>query len=193
MTADAAELILVLMTTASLLLYLGIRRPAAGRSLLPARPRGVEELVLISLVAVTMVVVPVLDNLGPWFEFADFIFLDQVAWGGLMLGAAAVWLFWRAQKDWADHRPQYPDAVMDHGIYRYLRYPAYAAMLLWSLAQSLLLQNWLAGPAAALTFAIVYMLRVPLEEQQRLERYGHRYLDYMERTGAILPRFTRNR
>lgn len=192
MTEDIAELILVLMTTASLLLYLGIRAPARAPRPAP-RPLDVEQLILFSLIAVTMVVIPVLDNLGPWFEFADFMFLDEVAWFGLLSGAAAMWLFWRAQKDRARHRALRGDAVMDRGIYRYLRYPTYAAMLLWSLAQSLLLQNWLAGPAAALTFALVYALRVPLVERRRLERHGHRYLDYMERTGAILPRFTRNR
>ncbi|ASK33047.1 isoprenylcysteine carboxylmethyltransferase family protein [Alloalcanivorax mobilis] len=193
MTENAAELVLVLMTSASLLLHwLGVRRPVRARHR-PAPPLDVEQLVLVTLVAITMVVIPLLDNLVPWFEFADFMFLDEFAWFGLMLGAAAVWLFWRANSDWASRHPGDGTTVMDRGVYRYLRHPVYAAMLLWSLAQLLLLQNWLAGPAAALTFILVYLLRVPVEEQQRLERHGHRYLDYMERTGAIVPRFTRQR
>jgi len=65
-------------------------------------------------------------------------------------------------------------------------------MLLWSLAQLLLLQNWLAGPVAALTFLLFYLLRVPLKEQRMLERHGFRYLDYMNRTGGLVPRWFRS-
>ncbi|HCE41181.1 Farnesyl cysteine carboxyl-methyltransferase [Alcanivorax sp. 521-1] len=191
MTENAAELIVVLMMIASLLLHGCDPRVAALRR--PRRRgRDLEKHVLQVLVVVAMVLVPLLDALVPWFEFADFVFLDEVAWLGLLLGSASVWLLWRARRD---GRPVVGDdgVLRAHGVYRYLRHPAYAAMLLWALAQLLLLQNWLAGPVAAVTFALAYLLRVPLEEQRHLERHGHRYLDYMERTGGILPRLTRHR
>lgn len=188
MTENAAELIVVLMMIASLLLHGCDPRVTLSRR----RGRDLEKVVLRALVVVAMVLVPLLDALVPWFEFADFVFLDEVAWLGLLLGSASVWLLWRAHRD---GRPVVGDdgVLRAYGVYRYLRHPAYAAMLLWALAQLLLLQNWLAGPVAAVTFALVYLLRVPLEEQRHLEHHGHRYLDYMERTGGILPRLTRHR
>lgn len=193
MTEDAAELTLVLIALASLQLHwLGVRRRRRYASRRGASP-DLEKVALLVLVAVTMVLIPLLDLFVPWFEFADLVFLDEVAWIGLGLGSAAVWLFWRAETDWQRFCRRQADALVDRGIYRHLRHPHYAAMLLWTLAQLLLLQNWLAGPAAALTFAIVYLLRVPLEEQHLLERHGHHYLDYMERTGGILPRWPRDR
>ena len=189
MTEDAAELILVLMVIASALLY-RFAMPRLRRPSVPARTSpDLEKVILVGMMFCTMAVIPFLDMMVPWFEFADIVFMDEVAWLGLLLGSAAVWLFWRAKEDLArcSRRP------VVSGIYRYLRHPACAAMLLWSLAQLLLLQNWLAGPAAALTFTMVYLLQLPREEQRMLERYGHRYLDYMARTPAILPRFSRYR
>ena len=58
------------------------------------------------------------------------------------------------------------------------------------MAQLLLSQNWLAGLAGLVTFGLVYLLRVPREEEQGLEKYGHHYLEYMEQTGELWPRLT---
>ncbi|MCH2558333.1 MAG: isoprenylcysteine carboxylmethyltransferase family protein [Alcanivorax sp.] len=195
MTENMAETILAAMA----LLALGLHGLVPRLSLfanLGARAKADPEKRLLQvlqvLVVLAMVVVPLCDALLPWFEFADVVFLDEAAWVGLMLGSAAIWLFWRAGRD---RGPALAPCgtLRGGGVYRYLRYPVYAAMLLWALAQLLLLQNWLAGPVAALTFTLAYLLRVPLEEQQNLERHGHRYLDYMERTGGIIPRLTRSR
>ena len=88
MTENAAELIVVLMMIASLLLHGCDPRVAALRR--PRRRgRDLEKHVLQVLVVVAMVLVPLLDALVPWFEFADFVFLDEVAWLGLLLSRAA--------------------------------------------------------------------------------------------------------
>lgn len=183
MTQNTAELILVMM----ILLCAGLRWPhrhASGKA-----ARDIEGLLLLGLATVTLLVVPVMDAVVPWFEFADLHFQDEAAWVGLVLGTSALWLFWRAQGD--VRQPRATQQVVTFGIYRHLRHPMYTALLLWALAQILLLQNWLAGPAAALTFLLVYLLRMPRREQRLLERYGYRYLEYMERTGGLLPRLTR--
>ena len=191
MTENAAESIVVLMMVTTLVLYGCDPRVAPLRR--PRRQgRDLEKQVLRVLVAVAMVLVPLLDALVPWFEFADFVFLDEAAWLGLLLGSGAVCLLWRARRD-GRPEPAADGTLRGHGVYRYLRHPGYAAMLLWALAQLLLLQNWLAGPVAAATFALAYLLRVPVKERRHLERHGDRYLDYMERTGGIVPRLTRHR
>jgi protein-S-isoprenylcysteine O-methyltransferase Ste14 len=43
---------------------------------------------------------------------------------------------------------------MTHGVYRLIRHPMYAAIWLLSLAQGLLLHNWLAGWAGIALFAL---------------------------------------
>lgn len=62
------------------------------------------------------------------------------------------------------------------------------ALWLFSLAQALLLANWLAGCAALVTFAPMYFLRTPREERMMCEIFGQEYRDYMARTGRLWPR-----
>ena len=77
---------------------------------------------------------------------------------------------------------------MTDGIYRLARHPMYASQLLWVLAQVLLLQNGLAGPLDLLFFIPFYLLRVRVEEQMMLDRFGEQYRNYMKNTGSLIPR-----
>lgn len=145
---------------------------------------------LSGLVFVTMVVAPLLHIIAPlpdalWIKYIELPFRDIAGWIGLGLGSLAIWTFWRAGHDWCRYFRE--GEIIDKGIYHHLRHPFYSAILLWSLAQVLLLQNWLSGVLALATFGIIYLMRVPEEELQRIEQYGYRYVKYMERTGDILP------
>ena len=62
------------------------------------------------------------------------------------------------------------------------------SILLWGIAQGLLLENWLAGWSALVPFALMYLLRTPREEQMMIEFFGQEYRDYMRQTGRLIPR-----
>lgn len=145
---------------------------------------------LLLLTAVTMMVMPAVDMLTIWLNFVDFDFMSWLAWLGIAIGLAAVALLWRIQYDWLRFfaRPESQDQFIETGIYRFIRHPFYAVMLLLAIAQTLTLQNWIGGPAAIVTFLIVYVLRMPVDEQRAMELYGYSYLDYMDRTNSLLPR-----
>ena len=64
----------------------------------------------------------------------------------------------------------------------------YAFGWLLGIAQTLLLQNWIAGPSGLVSFALLYFLRVPREEQMMLDQFGDEYQAYMKRTGRVIPR-----
>ncbi|MCL6613199.1 MAG: hypothetical protein K6U03_01040 [Firmicutes bacterium] len=55
--------------------------------------------------------------------------------------------------------------LVTQGIYGTIRHPMYASQLLWGIAQALLLQNWIAGPAGLAAFLPLYLVRVPREER----------------------------
>ena len=78
--------------------------------------------------------------------------------------------------------------LIENGVYRSIHHPMYAAIWLFSLAQGLLLQNWLAGWSALAAFALMYFVRAPREEAMLVEHFGQEYLDYMRRTGRLFPR-----
>jgi protein-S-isoprenylcysteine O-methyltransferase Ste14 len=63
----------------------------------------------------------------------------------------------------------------------------YAAIWLFSLAQALLLDNWLAGWAVVMTFCVMYFVRLPNEEAMMLSTFGKAYEDYMSETGRLFP------
>ncbi|MDB6108481.1 MAG: hypothetical protein JWR69_231 [Pedosphaera sp.] len=67
-------------------------------------------------------------------------------------------------------------------------YSADASFLLWCLGQGLLLENWLAGWFALVTFFLLFLIRTPREEQMLCEFFGEDYRDYMRQTGRLLPR-----
>ena len=75
------------------------------------------------------------------------------------------------------------------GIYRYLRHPIFTAQWLWCIGQVLLLHNWIAGWTGTVTFLPFYFYYRPRLEQMMLKRFGAAYLDYMQHTGGIIPRF----
>lgn len=136
---------------------------------------------------------PILYLFTPWLTFADYRLPILAAWCGSAILGMALWLFWRSHaklgKNWSRtlelrHGPQ----VVRHGVYRSVRHPMYASILLWDLAQGLLLQNWLAGWAALVTFGILCLVRIPREEQMMCEFFGQEYQDYRQQTGRFFPR-----
>ena len=76
--------------------------------------------------------------------------------------------------------------LVTNGIHGKIRHPMYASQWLWGFAQILLLQNWIAGPIGFIPF---YILRVPAGEKMMLDTFCDQYRDYVEKTGAVIPRF----
>ncbi|MDI6718608.1 MAG: protein-S-isoprenylcysteine O-methyltransferase [Methanomicrobiales archaeon] len=151
---------------------------------------------LLNLPLLGMVLIPLLYILTPWLDFADYSLPGWSGGTGAAIFAAALILLWRSHADlgacWTPvlllvehHR------LVTRGVYRYIRHPMYAAHWLWAIAQPLLLQNWIAGPAMFLTFLPLYLVRVGREEEMLLEEFGEDYRVYMHHTGRLLPRLWR--
>ncbi len=125
-------------------------------------------------------------------RFANYPFQPACAFIGTAVFAFALWLFYRTHKDlgrnWSvsleirrDHR------VVTSGVYRYVRHPMYLAFLLWGLAQTLLLPNWIAGPAGLVGSMTLFLFRVGREEALMLQEFGPQYSAYMKQTTRVLP------
>jgi protein-S-isoprenylcysteine O-methyltransferase Ste14 len=63
----------------------------------------------------------------------------------------------------------------------------YAALLLYSVGQALVIPNWVAGPSYLVAFAILFVFRVHAEEKMMLEEFGGDYAAYMARTYRLVP------
>lgn len=143
---------------------------------------------------------PIVYIVTGWFNRANYRWsaATQARAGGLgsMLFGAALWLFWRAHIDLGQNwSPSLEigerQSLVTRGVYQRIRHPMYASHWLWSIAQVLLLQNWIAGPASLVLFLPLYLLRVPREEQMMVDHFGDDYRAYMSRTGRVVPRIRR--
>jgi protein-S-isoprenylcysteine O-methyltransferase Ste14 len=148
---------------------------------------------LMVIVFIGCLLLPVVYLFTPWLAFADYQLPAFVPWFGAAVMVAALWLFWRSHADLGQNwsvtlELRKGHQLVNYGVYRSIRHPMYASILLFGLGQGLLLQNWLAGWSAFVTFALMYFVRAPREEQMMCEYFGQEYRDYMRRTGRVFPR-----
>jgi protein-S-isoprenylcysteine O-methyltransferase Ste14 len=151
------------------------------------------EKILLFIVITGSLLLPFVYLFTPLLAFADYRLPSFVPWCGAAVMVAALWLFWRSHSDlglnWSVTLAMRKEhELITDGVYRSIRHPMYASIWLWGLAQALMLQNWLAGFSALVSFAPMYFLRTPAEEQMMSEFFGQQYRDYMGRTGRLFPR-----
>jgi protein-S-isoprenylcysteine O-methyltransferase len=86
----------------------------------------------------------------------------------------------------ATERPPQHELIT-HGIYKYLRHPAYFGWFYWSIATQLILCN----PIAAIAFAAwawyFFASRIPYEEATLTRFYGEKYTDYCRHSYVGIP------
>ncbi len=178
-----------------LIVYIAIRGRFGARTKhneKVVRRVDVRDRALVALVFIGSMILPLLYLFTHWLAFADYSFPQFVPWCGAVVMLFALWLFWRSHVDlglnWSitleirkDHE------LVERGVYRRVRHPMYTAIFLFSIAQGLLLPNWLAGWSALVSFALLYLSRVGREEQMMREFFGESYVAYMQRTGRLWP------
>ncbi len=167
------------------------RKGRAARS--QSRPL---DIALDMLVFLAWHVLPWIYIFSTWLDFADYSLPAWAGWIGVVIFAGALVLLWRAYHDLGHNWSPKIDIVegqvlVTQGIYGKIRHPIYAGLWLWAVAQPLLLHNWIAGFAFPLCFLILYLVRMPREEKMLQDQFGQEYLDYIEKTGRIIPRLVR--
>jgi protein-S-isoprenylcysteine O-methyltransferase Ste14 len=154
--------------------------------------KGRLEAMLLALMWIATTILPLVSILTPLVAFADHALHPAAFVGGVISMASGLWLLHRSHADlgpnWSitlEIREQH--ALVSDGVYAHIRHPMYTALFLQSLAQALLLPNWLAGPAYFVAFLLMFSLRVTGEERMMLERFGDEYTAYCGRTKRLIP------
>lgn len=149
--------------------------------------------VLMFISSLGMVIMPFTYLFTPLLNFADYYLPTWAGWTGTALFAAALWLLWKSHVDLGSNfspelKIRNDHSLVTQGVYRHIRHPMYASHLLWAIAQALLLQNWIAGPAFLVASLPLYIVRIPREEKMMEDEFGEEYRKYAERTGRVVPR-----
>lgn len=153
-----------------------------------------QEKTLLGLLFLGMFFLPIIYAATDWLDFVNYTLPAWAGWLGVLLIAGAVFVFWRAHADlglnWSPSLEiREKHELITRGIYGMIRHPMYASQWLWVVAQPLLLQNWIAGFINLLVFIPFYSLRVKAEEQMMMEKFGDQYDTYLQKVGAIFPKF----
>lgn len=77
--------------------------------------------------------------------------------------------------------------IVDRGLYRWIRHPAYTGILVSFLGLGFAFGNWLALALATVPPTAVLLGRIRVEEEALTEEFGERYRAYRERTKRLFP------
>ena len=172
-----------------------IRAPYGRRSSklkIIKRERGRLEIVSLSAMWLGSVILPILWVSTPLFSFADYPLRPAQYAAGVVLFSIGLWLFHRSHVDlstnWSvrlDIRENH--ALITSGVYRRVRHPMYAAILLQAIGQALVVPNWTVGAFYLFAFMLMFSFRVGSEEQMMLQHFGDEYEIYMRKSQRLIP------
>jgi protein-S-isoprenylcysteine O-methyltransferase Ste14 len=137
---------------------------------------------------------PILYVFSTWFSFFDYNLPKWLGFPSAMLYGFGVWLFFRAHADLGKYWSPGLEIKADHqlittGVFKWVRHPMYAAFVAIAVAQVFMLQNWIVGPAFLVMAIPFYLHRVQREERQLIGHFGEEYLNYMDQTNSLFPKW----
>ena len=175
--------------------YMGIRLPHIRRAMrepVKVSERPASDFILLRLGEIAFGVMPFAYILFKVPRFANYPWYPPFVVIGMLVFLCGIWMIYRAHKDLGrsfsytlEIREQHQ--LVTNGIYRYIRHPIYAAFLLWTIAQAMLLPNWVVACCAPLVLGLLLAVRVPREERMMLDTFGDSYRAYMSRTARFVP------
>lgn len=179
------------------LVMFAIRMPHAKRNasnVIIANSNNAMESLMLTSMFLTMGLLPLfgLTVWGRFMAFADYELAQELAILGAFLMVPFLWLFWRSHADlgrnWSPGLEVHDrHQLITKGIYAHIRHPMYAALWLAVVAQPLLLTNWIYGALVFPAYLLMYIVRIPREEELLIKQFGPQYEDYMRKSGRIFP------
>ncbi len=77
--------------------------------------------------------------------------------------------------------------IIDKGIYKIIRHPAYAGSLLSFLGLGLAFSNWLSTLVIFIPILIAFIYRIRVEEKALIQAFGQEYTNYSKTTKRLIP------
>jgi protein-S-isoprenylcysteine O-methyltransferase Ste14 len=156
-------------------------------------PNRLPEFLVLGAVLIDIWALPVVYVFTDWLKPFGYSLPAWAIWLGASVFLVSLVIRWKAQHDLGGQWSFTLETAEGHrlvtgGIYACVRHPIYTSLLLWGAAQPFLLHNLVAGWGGAVAVALIWLIRVPREEQLMLEKFGGEYRQYMARTGKLVPK-----
>jgi len=190
---NAAYLIIVLV-------WFGIRGYYRHKALQHDAKENVRpgfESVLVLLNMTGMIVLPLVAVITPFLDAFIIPVPEPVRFIALLIFALNIWLFVAAHRALGKNWSMILEIKEGHnlvknGIYRRVRHPMYAHFWIWVIAQGFILANGFVLVFGIIAWGLLYLLRVPKEEEMMIAEFGDEYREYMRVTGRVIPKFVKN-
>jgi protein-S-isoprenylcysteine O-methyltransferase Ste14 len=124
--------------------------------------------------------------------FADYPFAIWRFVAGVACLVLGLWYFYRSHADLGTNwsitlELREGHSLVTRGVYEHVRHPMYAALLLYSLGNALVVTNWIAGPCYGVSMLLLFAFRVGPEEEMMRTRFGAEYDAYRARSKRLVP------
>lgn len=115
---------------------------------------------------------------------------------GIFMALTGIYLFWYSNKLLGKNyngtlRINHNHTLVTDGIYQYIRHPIYLSLFVFRIGVFLISSNYLIGISFIFLLSVIVFTRLKKEENMLIEEFGQEYIDYREKTGALLPRINR--
>ena len=128
----------------------------------------------------------------PWWTWTIIPLGEWIQWSGIAIALVPIffiiWVHRHLDKQWSialelreDHK------LITTGPYRYVRHPMYLGIFIYTMGLMMISLDVLVILFFAFTIWVNYR-RIPREEQMLIQKFGDEYLEYMRRSGRLLPR-----
>lgn len=80
--------------------------------------------------------------------------------------------------------------LIQEGAYRFVRHPAYSAIIVEVLTIPVVANAWWSLGLAVITLVPLILMRMRREEEAMVEKFGDAYREYQHTVGALVPRLS---
>lgn len=77
--------------------------------------------------------------------------------------------------------------IVDKGLYKTIRHPAYSGNLLSFLGLAVYFANWLTFIVIFVPVLLAFLYRIKIEEEVLITQFGKKYIEYKEKTKRLIP------
>jgi len=185
-----AKAIILLASIVMVIIRAPHGRRRRGIALVRSR-KGNLEFVLLTFAWLSFFL-PLIWIATPLLAPADYSLHPLPLFAGTVCFTAGLWLFHLAHADLGPNWSITLEVLEQHrlvtrGVYRRVRHPMYAALLLYSVGQALVLPNYVAGLSSGVAMVLLVGLRIGPEERMMVEEFGNDYRGYMTATKRLVP------
>jgi protein-S-isoprenylcysteine O-methyltransferase Ste14 len=132
----------------------------------------------------------------PWWTWTSIPLGEWIQWSGVVIALVpiffVIWVHRHLDKQWSialelreDHK------LITTGPYRYVRHPMYLGVFTYTIGLMMISLDVLVILFFAFTIWVNYR-RIPREEQMLIQKFGNEYIEYIKRSGRLLPKFRRD-